>query len=59
MSHVGGTKCRKSAELIEKWLEGTAGEGDTIVPGGTKCRKSAKLMGKWKKSTACNGIPKF
>ena len=31
MSHVGGTKCRKSAELIERWSESTAGEGDTIV----------------------------
>lgn len=42
MSHVGGTKCRKSAKLIERWSESTAGEGDTIVSGGTKCRKSAQ-----------------
>lgn len=38
----GGTKCRKSAELIERWSESTAGEGDTMDPGGTKCRKSAQ-----------------
>ena len=59
MSHVGGTKCHKLAELIERWLESTAGEGDTRGSGGAKCRKSAKLMEKWLEGTACNGIPKF